>query len=320
MNATNGTVVKSRTGMATLTKSWDKNRLQLFLFALPFVIFVLIFFYVPILGWIYAFFDFRPGVSLSQAPFVGLKYFEMAFDFKSGSDMLQVFRNTFVLSFLGLLTSPLPVIFAIFLSEMSSSNFKKLVQTITTLPNFISWILVFAIAFATFSMNDGFINQILLNFNLIDEPLNPLANKNIAWLFQTALNIWKTLGFSAIIYLAAIGGIDPELYNAADIDGAGRFKKILYVTVPGVSQTYIVLLLLAVSNILSNGFDQYYAFMNAMVQEKIQVFDYYIYRIGLGLNEYSLGTALGIFKSVVSITLLFSVNWVAKKIRGESII
>ncbi len=179
---------------------------------------------------------------------------------------------------------------------------------------------MYAIAFATFSINDGFVNQILLHFNIIDEPINPLGDGDIAWFFQTAIGIWKGLGFSSIIYLAAIGGIDPELYDAANIDGAGRMAKIIHITVPGVIPTYIVLLLLAVSNILSNGFDQYYAFMNALVQEKLQVFDYYIYRIGLTLNEYSLSTALGIFKSVVSITLLFSLNWLAKKLRGEPII
>lgn len=299
---------------------WNKNKLQLFLLALPFVLYILLFNYVPLFGWVYAFFDFRPGVPLGKVPFAGFKYFQMAFDFKSGSELLQVFRNTLALSFLGILTTPLPVVFAICLSEMNNRFCKKFVQTFTTLPNFISWILVYAIAFATFSINDGFLNHILLGLNWIKEPVNPLANGSIAWLFQTALSIWKSLGFNSIIYLAAIGGIDSEMYDAADIDGAGRFKKILHVTVPGIAPTYIVLLLLAVSNILSNGFDQYYAFMNAMVREQIQVFDYYIYRVGLGLNEYSLGTALGMFKSVVSIILLFSVNQAAKRIRGEPII
>jgi putative aldouronate transport system permease protein len=307
--------------MTTKTmKIFTSSRAKLGLMVAPFVIFVIVFSYVPIFGWIYAFFDYRPGVGLTKVPFVGLKYFIMAFNLKSGSDLLQVFRNTFMMSFLGLLTSPLPVIFAICLTEMNNRFFKKAVQTMTTLPNFISWILVFAIAFETFSISDGFVNQILLNWKILKDPINPLASSDGAWFFQTGLGLWKGLGFSAIIYLAAIGGIDTELYDAADIDGAGRFQKMRYVTVPGLAPTYIVLLLLAVSNILSNGFDQYYAFMNAMVRDKLQVFDYYIYRVGIGLNEYSLGTALGIFKTVVSVSLLFGVNWLSKKIRGVSII
>lgn len=305
--------------------TWKKpkfkaNRLRLFLMALPFVLFILVFSYIPLFGWVYAFFDYHPGISLIKAPFVGFKFFKMAFEINGGSNVLQVLRNTFALSFLGLLTSPLPVIFAIFLTEMNNKPYKKLIQTITTLPNFISWILAFAIAYETFSVGDGFINQILLNMKIIKEPINPLLNTDIAWFFQTGIGIWKGLGFSSIIYLAAIGSIDPELYDAASIDGAGRVNKMLHVTVPGLLPTYVVLLLLQVSNILSNGFDQYYAFMNAMVSDKLQVFDYYIYRLGIGMNEYSLGTALGIFKTIVSVSLLFFVNWIAKKIRGNSII
>jgi putative aldouronate transport system permease protein len=296
------------------------NQIRLLLLALPFVIYIFVFCYIPLFGWAFAFFDYKPGVSLLKTEFVGLKFFKMAFNFNAGSDILQVFRNTLVLSVLGLATSPLPVIFAICLNEMNSPGYKRVIQTITTLPNFISWILVFAISFATFSINDGFINQLLLDWKIIKEPINPMVNSDIAWFFQTGIGIWKGLGFSAIIYLASIGGIDPELYDAADIDGAGRFHKMLYVTVPGVAPTYIVLLLLAVSNILSNGFDQYYAFMNAMVMNKLQVFDYYIYRVGIGMSEYSLGTALGIFKTVVSVSLLFFVNWLSRKVRGYSII
>ncbi len=296
------------------------GRWRLLAMALPLVLFVFLFSYVPLFGWIYAFFDFRPGVGLFKVPYAGLKYFQMAFNFRGGSDLLPVLRNTFVMSFLGLACSPLPVIYAMCLTEMNNRFFKKFIQTVTTLPNFISWILVYAIAFATFSVNDGFVNHLLMSAKLIQDPINPLAGGDIAWFFQTGLGIWKGLGFSAIIYLAAIGGIDQELYDAADIDGAGRFQKMVHVTLPGLAPTYIVLLLLSVSNILSNGFDQYYAFMNAMVQPKLQVFDYYVYRMGIGLNEYSLGTALGIFKTLVSVSLLFTVNAIAKKVRGNAII
>jgi putative aldouronate transport system permease protein len=301
-------------------KNWFSKHGLLLLMALPFVAFVTLFSYVPLFGWSYAFFDYHPGVSLAKSAFVGLKHFQTALDFNSGSELLSVLRNTFVLSFLSILFSPLAVIFAIFLTEMNSAPFKKVIQTTTTLPNFISWVLVYAIAFATFSINDGFVNQLLMQWNLIKEPMNPLGNGDIAWFFQTGMGIWKSLGFGSIMYLAAINGIDPELYDAANVDGAGRFRKMLHITVPGVAPTYLVMLLLSVSNLLSNGFDQYYAFMNALVQNNLQVFDYYVYRIGIALNEYSYSTALGIFKTVVSVSLLFTVNWVAKKVRGESIV
>lgn len=296
------------------------NRGILICMALPFVLHFILFYYVPLFGWIYAFFDYLPGVGLQDSAFAGLDYFRMALDIDGGSELLSVLRNSLVLSFLGILTSPLAVLFAVFLSEMNSKFFRKLIQTTTTLPYFLSWILVYALAFATFSINDGFLNQMLLSLHLIKEPINPLANGQIAWYFQSGIGIWKSLGFSAIIYLAAMGGIDSEMYDAANVDGAGRFAKIVHITIPSIMPTYIVLLLLSVSNLLSNGFDQYYAFMNPLVQDKLQVFDYYVYRIGLALNQYSLSTALGIFKTIVSVTLLFTVNAIAKKVRGDSII
>ena len=139
-------------------------------------------------------------------------------------------------------------------------------------------------------------------------------------MFQTILNVWKVLGWNAIIYFAAIAGIDSELYDAASVDGAGRFHKILHITVPGISSTFFVLLLLQVSNMLSLGIDQYLAFYNSMVADKILVLDLYVYRLGLITQDYSYATAVGIFKSLVSIILLFSVNGISKKLRGESLV
>ncbi len=301
-------------------KRFRINKVVLLSMALPFIVMVFVFNYIPLFGWAIAFFDYKPGLPLDINKFVGLKYFIMALDFKSGSELLDVMRNTLVMSFLHILLTPLPAIFAILLSEIRSKYFKKSIQTITTLPNFISWVLVYAIFYAAFATDDGFINHLLLNLKLIDQPTSILTNSDIAWFFQTGVNVWKNVGFSAIIYLAAISGIDSELYDAVRIDGAGRYRKIIHVVIPGILSTYIVLLLLAISNMLSNGFEHYYVFMNALVQEKLQVFDYYTYRIGISMNEFSFSTALGIFKTVVSVTLLFFANWVAKKVRGDSII
>jgi len=223
------------------------------------------------------------------------------------------------MSFLQILSSPLPIIFAILLSELPFNRFKRVVQTITTLPNFVSWVIVFALAFAIFS-NEGLWNTFFTGLGWLQQPVNVLGNEDITWVFQTLLVIWKSLGWNAIIYLAAIAGIDSELYDAASVDGAGRFSRIMHITVPGILPTFIVLLLLSASNLLSVGFEQYLVFYNPMVADKIEVIDYYVYRMGLVAQDYSFTTAVGIMKTLVSLLLLFSINTLAKRIRGESII
>lgn len=298
-------------------KVMKKSSVMLLVLVLPFVLFIFAFYYVPLLGWILAFFNYKPGIPLSRTPFVGLKYFQMMFS--GGSDMLRSLRNTFAMYLLGLLCTPLPMIFAILLNEIRCRPFKKIVQTTTTMPNFISWIIVFSFAFSLFS-TDGLVNNLLTKLHLISTPTNLLGNSDIVWVFQTLLGLWKGLGWSAIIYIAAIAGIDGELYDAARVDGAGRFRCTLHITIPGLMPTFLVLLLLSLSNILSVGFDQYLLFYNSLVADKIEVLDYYVYRLGIVASNYSYGTAVGIFKSVVSITMLFLINYIAKRVRGSSLI
>ncbi|MEA4890135.1 MAG: ABC transporter permease subunit [Clostridiaceae bacterium] len=298
-------------------KKRNRDGIILLLMALPFVAFVFAFSYVPLFGWVFAFFNYKPGISLSQSSFAGLKYFALMLH--DGGDMLRVLRNTLVMSFLGILLAPVPVIFAIMITETRSRHFQKLIQTTTTLPNFVSWIIVFSLAFNIFS-SDGLLNNLLTLLNMPKPSTTLLGNEKAVWYFQTALGLWKSTGWNAIIYLAAIAGIDNELYDAASVDGAGRFRRILHITIPGVAPTFVVLLLLSASNVLSVGLDQYLVFYNSMVADRIEVIDYYVYKIGLITNDYSYATAIGIFKTVVSITLLFSINGISKKIRGNSII
>lgn len=300
-------------------KRFNKDGVYLFLLALPFVIAVFLFSYLPLAGWIYAFFDYKPGIPLSKVPFVGLEKFTDII--ANSDDVLRVLRNTLVLSFMSIMTSPLPVVLAILLTEVKSNKFKKIVQTVTTLPNFIGWVIIFSLSFSMFS-SEGLMNQILMNIGLIQEPLNVLANEGSVWFFQTGLLLWKTVGWSSIMYLAAIAGIDSELYDAAKVDGANRFRIILHVTVPGVIPTFIILLLLSVGSMLNAGssMEQYLVFYNSIVASKIEVLDLYVYRLGLVVNDYSFATAVGILKTVVSVMLLFTVNAISKKIRGESII
>lgn len=291
------------------------NRMILFLIAFPFAALLIIFSYLPLYGWIYSFFEYTPGVPLKSTQFVGLKYFIMAV---TDGEVRSVLRNTLAISFLNLIVTPFPVILAVLMSEMRGTKYKKLIQTTTTLPNFISWVLVYSFFFAIFS-NDGLLNQLIRAINPSAQAVSLLANNDIAWYFQVFVITWKTAGWNAIIYLAAIAGIDSELYDAASVDGAGRFRKIIHVTVPGLMPTYFVLLLLGIGYMLSNGFEQYFVFYNSLVADKLDVLDYYVYRVGLQMDNYAYATTIGIYKTVISVSLLFTANFVAKKVRGQSL-
>lgn len=283
---------------------------------IPFIIVAFAFHYVPLFGWLYAFFDYRPGIPLSKTEFVGLEHFR---EMWTDHNMSRVLINTLALSLLSLLCAPIPVLLAVMISEVKSNRFKRIFQTTSTLPHYISWVIIYSLAFSMFS-SEGAINTVLLRLDIIDMPLNVLGNPDQVWLTQTLILLWKTLGWSAIIYLAAIVSIDGEMYDAAKVDGAGRFRTIMHITIPSIMPTFIVLQLLAVSNLLSAGFEQYLVFNNVMVADKIEVLDLYVYRVGLVMNDYPYSTAVGMFKSVISIALLFLVNGLSKKIRGESII
>ena len=284
---------------------------------MPLLILVFIFSYVPLFGWIYAFFDYRAGYKLFDQVFVGLRNFRRILDPYSG--FLNALQNTLVLNGLGLLVSPLPIVFAILLAELRQKRISRVVQTISSIPNFISWVLVYSLAFSFFA-SEGLVNLLFLNLRLINRPTNVLGDPNIAYFFQTIMLLWKTMGWSAIIYIAAMSGIDQELYSAAEVDGAGRFQKVWHVTIPGILPTYIVLLLLAVSNILSNSFEQFFVFRNPLVTSKLTTLDIFIYLRGIAAGDFAFATAVGIMRSIVSITLLFSVNKLAKVIRGSTIV
>lgn len=297
--------------------NWNHGKTVLLLMTIPSFLFVLVFSYVPIFGWAYAFFDYSIGLKLSQCEFRGLYFIKMAL---SDTNLLNVLKNTLVLSFLGLLNLPLACVFAIFLSQMKGRIYKKFIQSAATLPFFISWVIVFSMAYSLFATDNGLVNKVLLDLNIMSNPIDPIASQKFAWFFQTSLGLWKGVGYNAIIFFAAIAGIDTQLYDAADVDGAGRFKKMWHVTIPGIIPTFITLMLISIGFMLSNGFDQYYVFMNPMVQEKIEVLDYYVYKVGLMQNDVTVGTALSMSKTIVSVVLLFSANFLSKKARGQSIL
>lgn len=292
----------------------------MFIMILPFLVLNFLFAYFPLHGWIYAFYDYRAPLRLDQCEFVGFKWFTMLFSNPTQMSQLgQVMINTFAMSLLGIATSILPLIFAIFLSEIQTKWFRKTVQTLTTLPNFISWVLVYSVAFSLFSTT-GMVNNVLETIGLISEPIKFLDSDTHTWLKMILWNTWKSLGWNAIMYLAAITGIDPGLYEAAKIDGAGRFRLMYHITLPELLPTFFVLLMLSIANFLNNGMDQYFVFQNAFNRTHIQVLDLYVYNIGLTGGSFSLATAIGMMKSIVSVVLLTLVNLASKRVRGVSII
>lgn len=299
-------------------RPWTKRELQQFLLALVFALFVVAFCYVPLLGWSIAFVNYNPGKSLFQQKFVGLANFKLLWSSKR--DLGMAVRNTLALSGLSLLTMPVPLIFAILLSELPFKRLSKLTQTISALPYFISHVLLYAVCFSLFSPTDGAVNVILRLFYGPDYTSNLLAQPDVAWRMQTFICLYKGMGYSAIMYLSAMSGIDQELYDAASVDGAGRLAKILHVTIPGIMPTFIVLLVLNIAGMLSGaGFDQYYVFQNPMVLNKLEVLDTYIYKIGLRQNNFGFATAAGMLKSLISVMLLMLANRISKLVRGSSL-
>lgn len=304
----------------TRNRFQSKDKYQLFLMALPFLALAFVFSYLPLYGWIYAFYDYRPGIPLSDSEFMGFEWFtSMVSNEIQRQEVIRVMRNTFAISSLNIATSVLPVIFAVFLTELRSAKFKKIVQTLTTLPNFISWVLVYSFAFMLFSVDNGFLNNFLMDLGWISQPLNLLASDNHTWLTMTLWQVWKGLGWGAIMYIAAITGIDQEIYEAARVDGAGRFRLMWHVTVPGLMPTFFVLLLLSIGNFINNGMEQYYVFQNPMNTNHIEVLDLYVYNIGMTSSNFGFATAVSLLKSLVSLFLLFIANRLSRAIRGESI-
>ena len=313
---TNSILIQSKK-TKKIKKKFTRDNLVLLLMAVPAILCLIVFSYGPIYGWIYAFYNYKIGMPLSECVFVGFKYFKIAF---KDPDLYRVIRNTLVMSFMGLAIIPFSALFSILLNELHFNRYRKFLQTAATLPNFMSWIIVFSIMFIFFSPGDGVINNFLVKASIIKEPLNPLGNLDATWYFQTGIKMWKELGFNSIIFFAAIAGIDAELYDAAKVDGAGRYQTIKNITLPGLVPTIITLLLINIGFLLSNGFDQFYVFYNGVVSSRIEVLDYYVYRIGLANNDIPFSTALSVSKTFISVILVFFANFTSKKLRGQSII
>jgi len=286
------------------------------LMTLPGLLLLVLFCYVPMGGIIMAFENYVPSRGILGSEWVGLENFRYLF---SMPDVSQVIGNTVIIAVSKMVLGiAVPVAFAILLNEVCSVGFRRVVQTIVYLPNFISWVVAASLIFTLFG-SEGVINRLIQDMGLTEEPVGFLSTGKYFWWLITMANIWKGVGWSAIIYLSAMAGIDRELYQAGAVDGLGRFGMVWHITLPGISTTILLLWILRIGGILNAGFDQQLLIGNAMTREYWEVIDTYAYRYGIQLGRYSYATAVGLFKSVISILLIFVTNRASKKLAGASI-
>lgn len=294
-------------------KNLVKQRVLL-IWAAVFMVYGLVFYYIPLGGWVMAFQNYKPKTGLLHSKFVGLGKFQFLFEDQT---FLKVIRNTLGMGILNLVcTFVMAILFAILLNEVRSRLAKKTIQTISYLPHFLSWIIVTGILHDALSAN-GIINELLVKAHIISSPISFFSVPELFWPIVAFANIWKETGWNAIIYLAAITSIDPSLYEAAAIDGAGRWAKIKYITLPGIRPTIMILLLMNIGNILNAGFEIQYLLGNGLIKNVSDTIDIYVLTWGISQSDYSLGTAAGIFKSVVAIILIVIANGVAKRTGEE---
>ncbi len=295
-----------------LGKQW-----QLLIMSLPMLIYVLIFNYGPMWGWITAFQDYKPKLGITGSKFVGLKNFQWLF---GRADFLNSVRNTLAMSVINLVLGTIAaIVLAILLNEVMNTLFKRTVQTVTYLPHFLSMVIVVGMAQNIFASN-GPINALLMNLGIIKQPLFFLGESKYFWWLVGFINVWKEVGWNTIIYIAAMTAIDPSLYEAAAIDGAGRFNKIRYITLPGIKSTFVILLIMNIGHLMEAGFEIQYLLGSSLVMDRSQTIDIFVLKYGISKQQYGVATAAGMFKSIVAIILLFAANTVAKKLNESTLI
>ncbi|OWR30552.1 protein lplB [Saccharibacillus sp. O23] len=288
-------------------KQWDLQ-----LMVIPALLFIFVFSYIPMYGVLMAFQDYSLFEGFRGSPWVGFKHFEMFFQ---APEFWTVIRNTVVISLLKLLIGfPAPIILALMLNEVRGRIFKRAVQTISYLPHFLSWVIVSGFVMSMLSTENGSVNMLLQNLNLIKEPINFLSLPQYFWTILVTTGVWKEIGFASIVYLAAIAGVDPHLHEAAAMDGAGKLRQIFSVTLPSIMPVVIVFLILAIGNLLNAGFEDILLLgSNPVLRDVGDVLDTYVYRVGIQNNRYSYATAAGLFKALLGVLLLIGANYAARR-------
>lgn len=306
--------------------TWDRIWAQrvLLAMAVPLLLYQILFKYVPVYGWAIAFQDYKPGRGgIWEQEWVGLENFVDLFTGVNGERFARVVTNTLGQSILTLIVGTLgAIVLALLLNEVKNQPFKRVMQNITYMPHFLSWVIVASLASVALSLpsSGGFINQALMSLHLVDEPILFLTEPNYFWGIVAGTNLWKELGWNTILYLAAITAIDPTLYEAAEVDGAGRFRKMFSITLPGIMPTIVVLLIINSGWILSTNFELPYFLGNGLVSETAETIDVFVLRYGYELGNYSLAVVAGIFKTVVAIILVGSANLAAKRLNQETLV
>lgn len=289
----------------------------LYFMIIPWMIYTFIFSYYPLSGWIMAFQNYRPAKGYAGSEFVGLDQFRFLF---GDLEFWRSVRNTLAMSLMNLVFGFLfAIVFALLLNEIRHTGFKRLTQTVSYLPHFLSWIIVCSLVSNMLSTNDGAVNNLLMELGIIDEPVLWLGDQKYFWWITTFANIWKETGWNSIIYIAAITGIDQALYEAAELDGANRFRKMWHVTLPGIRSTIVVLLIMNLGWVLNASFEVPYILGEGLLQDVSQTIDIFVLKYGMNIGNYSLATAAGIFKSVISLGLVFTTNAIANRLGENSL-
>lgn len=306
--------------IAGLRRKMFRQR-YLYAMLIPGLIWAILFSYGPMAGLYMAFVDYKPALgsfwtSFFHSRFVGLQWFRL---FLKGDDFGMVMRNTLVSSALTIVIGfAAPILIAVSLNEVKSKSLKRIVQTVSYMPYFISWVIA-ANVFVTLLSADGALNELLRALGLVKESVPFLQEGKYFWGIVAGANTWKEMGYSSIIYLAAIASVNPDLFEAAKVDGANRFKQIVHITMPMLKPTIVILLILAVGNLLNTGFDQYYLLGNSLNRDYSDVLDTYSFRYGIQNGMFSYASAIGLFKSAVAFVLVLAVNTVARRMNGNSL-
>lgn len=293
-----------------------KRQKFLFLMSVPFIIWIAVFCYGPLYGWLMAFVRYSPQKGIFGSEFVGFYYFKQFF---TDPDIGIILRNTIAMSLMHMVAENIfPLILALMINEVINKRFKRSVQTLTYLPHFVSFVVV-ANIFLELLGTEGPANMMLQNLGLADSPVKFWQEPMYFWILATLLKIWKELGWGSIIYLAAISGIDQEMYEAAAIDGCGRFKRIWYITIPSLLPTVMILWIVNMSGVFAAGFDASYLLSNALTRDVAEVIETYIYNMGIAMGQYSFSTAISLLQTVIGFILVFITNTLAKKVTDYSL-
>jgi putative aldouronate transport system permease protein len=288
------------------------KQMDIQMMVLPALLLIIVFSYIPMYGVLMAFQDYSIFKGFFASEWVGLKHFDMFFN---SPEFFEVMRNTIIISLLKFFIGfPAPIALALMLNEVKNMMFKRLVQTVSYLPHFMSWVIVAGLIMSMLSTDNGSVNILLEKMNFIDEPINFLSLPELFWSILVSTGVWKEIGFGSIVYLAAIASIDPSMYEAASMDGASKFKQIFLITLPSIMPVVLIFMILAIGNLLNAGFEDILLLaVNPVLRDVSDVIDTYVYRVGIQSSRYSYATAVGLFKAVISVGLLTMANYLARR-------